>query len=43
MDKNELNKILEDLNKTSDRNMVIVDYGNLQKWEEIKNPPEGEF
>jgi len=33
MTREEIDKILTDLNKTKDRNIVIVDYGNVQKWE----------
>jgi uncharacterized LabA/DUF88 family protein len=33
MKKEEINKILKDLETTRDRNIVIVDYGNVQKWE----------
>ena len=32
--KEKINKILTDINKTQDRNIVIIDYGNVQKWEE---------
>ena len=34
MEREIINKILEELNKTKDRNIVIVDFGNVQKWEE---------
>lgn len=34
MNKDEINKILEKIKITRERNMVIVDYGNVQKWEE---------
>ena len=34
MKREEIDKILECLNKTKDRNIVIVDFGNVQKWEE---------
>ena len=34
MKRDEIDKILESLNKTKDRNIVIVDFGNVQKWEE---------
>ena len=34
MVKDKINKILTDINKTQDRNIVIIDYGNVQKWEE---------
>jgi len=30
----EIKKILEDLDKSKDRNIVIIDFGNVQKWEE---------
>jgi len=32
--KEKINEILIDINKTQDRNIVIIDYGNVQKWEE---------
>lgn len=34
MKKEEIGKILEDLSKTKERNIIIVDFGNVQKWEE---------
>lgn len=34
MKRNEINKILEEIGQTKDRNIVIIDFGNLQKWEE---------
>jgi len=34
MQRNEIDKILNDLNQTKDRNIIIIDYGNVQKWEE---------
>ncbi|MFH1029685.1 MAG: hypothetical protein V1770_00310 [bacterium] len=34
MDKNEINKILEKIEVTKERNIIIVDYGNVQKLEE---------
>jgi uncharacterized LabA/DUF88 family protein len=34
MKREEINIILEELGKTKERNVVIVDYGNVQKWEE---------
>lgn len=34
MKRGEIDKILADLNETRDRNIVIVDFGNVQKWEE---------
>lgn len=34
MKKEEIHKVLEDFNKTKDKNIVIVDFGNVQKWEE---------
>jgi len=34
MKREEIDKILEDLNKTKDKNIVIVDFGNVQKWED---------
>jgi len=34
MKRQEIDKILEELTKTKDRNIVIIDYGNVQKWEE---------
>ncbi len=34
MKRDEINRILEDLNKTQNRNIVIIDFGNVQKWEE---------
>jgi len=34
MKREEIDKILEGLNKTKDRNIVIIDFGNVQKWEE---------
>lgn len=33
MDHKEITKVLGELEKTKDRNLVIVDYGNVQKWE----------
>ncbi|MFH1192198.1 MAG: NYN domain-containing protein [bacterium] len=34
MSREEVNKILDEIKKTRERNMVIIDYGNVQKWEE---------
>jgi len=33
MQQKEIKKIIENINKTKERNIVIIDYGNLQKWE----------
>ena len=35
MQRTEIDKILNDLNQTKDRNIVIVDFGNVQKWGHI--------
>lgn len=44
MKREEIDKILEGLGRTKDRNIVIIDFGNVQKWEiEIKNPAEAGF
>ena len=34
MDQREIKKCLEEFEKNKDRSLVVVDYGNVQKWEE---------
>ncbi|MFA5086639.1 MAG: NYN domain-containing protein [Candidatus Paceibacterota bacterium] len=34
MDQKEIKKCLEEFEKNKDRSLVVVDYGNVQKWEE---------
>lgn len=33
MNKDQIKKFLEELSKTKDRNIVIIDFGNVDKWE----------
>lgn len=34
MDQLKIKQIVNEINKTKERNIIIVDYGNVQKWEE---------
>ncbi|MFA6518800.1 MAG: NYN domain-containing protein [Candidatus Shapirobacteria bacterium] len=41
MDKNDIKKFLELLSKTIDRNIVIVDFANVDRWQDTLNWPVG--